>query len=76
MLVVKVEGETVPVKAMWSEGGFSVEVEGRGEKVMLNSDWILGQPMMLADINGKEVAIQVHIYIINFIKPHFSISKE
>ena len=71
--MVKLDGEAVPVRAMWGEGGFGVEVEGGGGRVTLNSDWILGQPMMLADIDGKEVAIQVHIYS---HKPHLSISRE
>ena len=58
-LVVKCEGESVPVKCEWVESGLAVEVEGRGDVVTLNTDWSLGEPMMLADIDGKEVVVQV-----------------
>ena len=47
-----------PVRAMWEEDGFTVEIEG-GETVVLNTDWTVGEPMMLADIGGKEVTVQV-----------------
>ena len=43
---------------MWEEDGFTVEIEG-GETVVLNTDWTVGEPMMLADIGGKEVTVQV-----------------
>ena len=56
-LVVKCEGESVPVMCKWVEGGLEVRVEG--EVVTITTDWSLGQPMMLAHIDGKEVAIQV-----------------
>ena len=35
-----------------------MEIEG-GETVLLNTDWTVGEPMMLADIGGKEVTVQV-----------------
>ena len=41
----------------WSEDGFSVDVGG--EKIVLNTDWLVGEPMMLAEMNGKEVTVQV-----------------
>ena len=31
-----------------------MEIE-RGETVVLNTDWTVGEPMMLADIGGKEI---------------------
>ena len=40
------------------EDGFTVEIDG-GETVVLNTDWTVGEPMMLADIGGKEVTVQV-----------------
>ena len=46
-----------PVRATW-EDGFTVEIEG-GETVVLNTDWTVGGQMMLADIGGKEVTVQV-----------------
>ena len=46
------------VRATWAEDGFTVEIEG-GETVVLNTDWTVGEPMMLADIGGKEVTVQV-----------------
>ena len=35
-----------------------MEIEGR-ETVVVNTDWTVGEPMMLADIGGKEVTVQV-----------------
>ena len=50
--------EKFPVRVTWAEDGFTVEIEG-GETVVLNTDWTVGEPMMLADIGGKEVTVQV-----------------
>ena len=50
--------EKFPVRATWEEDGFTVEIAG-GETVVLNTDWTVGEPMMLADICGKEVTVQV-----------------
>ena len=50
--------EKFPVRATWEEDGFTVEIEG-GETVVLNTDWTVGEPMMLADIGEKEVTVQV-----------------
>ena len=47
-----------PVRATWVEDGFTVEIVG-GETVVLNTDWMVGEPMMLANIGGKEVTVQV-----------------
>ena len=58
-LVVKCEGESVPVTCEWVEGELEVEVEGRGEKVTLATDWSLGDSVMMADVDGKEVVVQV-----------------
>ena len=58
-LVVKCEGESVPVTCEWVEGGLEVEVEGRGEAVTLATDWSVGDSVMLADVDGKEVVVQV-----------------
>ena len=58
-LVVKCEGESVPVRCEWGEEGLEVTQEGEGEPLTINTDWRLGEPMMLADIDGKEVAVQV-----------------
>ena len=57
-LVVNCEGENVPVRCVWVEGG-EMSVEVGGEEVTLSTDWVLGDPMMEADIGGKEVLIQV-----------------
>ena len=50
--------EKFPVRATWAEDGFTVEIEG-GETVVLNTDWTVGEPMMLADIGKQEVTVQV-----------------
>ena len=42
--------EKFPVRATWEEDGFTMEIEGRET---------VGEPMMLADIGGKEVTMQV-----------------
>ena len=50
--------EKFPVGATWEEDGFTVEIEG-GETVVLNTDWTVGEPMMLADIGEKKVTVWV-----------------
>ena len=57
-MVVTLDKEKFLVRATWAEDGFTVEIEG-GETVVLNTDWTVGEPMMLADIVGKEVTVQV-----------------
>ena len=57
--------EKVPVTAMWEEDGSIVEIEG-GETVVLNTDWMVGEPiMMLAGIGGKEVTVEGDLYSIH-----------
>ena len=46
------------VKTYWTDEGFTVDIDGK-KKVVFNTDWLVGEPMMLADMNGKEVTIQV-----------------
>ena len=58
---MKCEGESVPVRCEWSEDGLEVRMEGREEPLTIDTDWRLGEPMMLADIDGREVAVQVTI---------------
>ena len=57
-LVVTLNKERFIVNTCWTEEGFTVDIDGRKE-VVLNTDWLVGEPMMLADMNGKEVTIQV-----------------
>ena len=65
-LVVKCEGESVPVECEWRENGtLEVYMKGREEVVTVETDWTLGDAMMLADIDGKEVAVQVNVYACN-----------
>ena len=68
-LVVKCEGESVPVRCEWvEEDGLEVEVEGREDTVIISTDWSLGDSMMLADIDGKEVLVQVrYMYVYMYI---------
>ena len=42
--------EKFPARATWAEDGFTGEIEG-GETVVLNTDWTVTEPMMLADIS-------------------------
>ena len=58
-LVVKCEEESVPVRCGWSEDGLEVSLEGKEEPLTISTDWRLGEPMMLADVDGREVAVQV-----------------
>lgn len=61
-LVVKCEGDSVPVRCEWGhDGALQVAIEGKDSAVTVDTDWTLGDAMMLADINGKEVAVQVYI---------------
>ena len=47
------------MKARWTEDEcFTVDIDGKKE-VVLNTDWLVGEPMMLAEMNGKDVTIQV-----------------
>ena len=47
------------MRTVWEDDG-SLLVELEGEKsVILNTNWRVGEPMMLAEINGKEVSVQV-----------------
>ncbi|CAI8052349.1 Propionyl-CoA carboxylase alpha chain, mitochondrial [Geodia barretti] len=57
-LVVKCEEESVPVRCGWSEDGLEVSLEGKEEPLTISTDWRLGEPMMLADVDGREVAVQ------------------
>ena len=51
--------ERFSVKSHWTEEEeFTVDIDGKKE-VVLNTDWLLGEPMMLAEMNGKDVTIQV-----------------
>ena len=50
--------EKFPVRATWEEDDFTVKIAG-GETVVLNTDWMVGEPMMLANIGWKEVTVQV-----------------
>ena len=58
-LVVMLDEERFGVKAYWTEEEeFTVDIDGKKE-VVLNTDWLLGEPMMLAEMNGKDITIQV-----------------
>ena len=50
--------ERFTVNTCWTEEGFTVNIDGK-EEVVLNTDWLVGEPMMLAEINGKDVTVQV-----------------
>lgn len=56
-LVVTLNKERFIVNTCWTEEGFTVDVDG--SKVVLNTDWLVGEPMMLAEMNGKDVTVQV-----------------
>ena len=56
-LLVKVEGKRYPVRARFDLDGFQVEVEGGGA-VNLECKWNLGDPLMVADVNGEDVTVQ------------------
>ena len=51
--------ERFTVKTCWGEEGLIVDIDGKKE-VVLNTNWIVGEPMMLAEMNGKEVTVQVN----------------
>ena len=57
-LVVTLNKDKFPVKTHWGEDGFTVAIDGK-KYVTLNTDWLVGEPMMLAVMNGKDVTVQV-----------------
>ena len=57
-LVVTLHKERFSVKTSWGEDGFSVNIDGMKD-VTLSTDWLVGEPMMLAVMNGKDVTVQV-----------------
>ena len=57
-VVVTLDKEKFPVRATWAENGFTVEI-AEEETVVLNTDWMVGEPRMLANIGWKEVTVQV-----------------
>ncbi len=58
-LVVTLNKEGYPVTTSWEmDGGFTVEIDN-GRRMQLSTDWSVGEPMMLANINGKDVTVQV-----------------
>ena len=65
-LVVTLNKEIFMVKTCWTEGGFTVDIDGKKE-VVLNTDWLVGEPMMLADMNGKDVTIQVSDTLLSYV---------
>ncbi|XP_064394640.1 propionyl-CoA carboxylase alpha chain, mitochondrial-like [Halichondria panicea] len=57
-LVVTLNKERYPVTTSWEmDGGFTVEMDN-GRRMELSTDWSVGEPMMLANINGKDVTVQ------------------
>ncbi len=60
-LVVTLNKEKYPVITTWDEeNGFTVEIDN-GRTIELSTDWSVGDPMMLASMNGKDVTVQVLI---------------
>lgn len=57
-LVVTLNKEKFAVNTHWTEKGFTVDIDGKKE-VVLNTDWFVGEPLMIAEMNGKEVTVQV-----------------
>lgn len=57
-LVVTIGEEKHAVKTSWENDTFSVEIDDK-VKMDIDTDWLVGEPMMLANINGKEVTVQV-----------------
>lgn len=57
-LVVTLDKERFVVKTCWGEDGLTVDIDGKKE-VVLKTNWLVGEPMMLAEMNGKEVTVQV-----------------
>lgn len=59
-LVVTVGKEKYPVTTCWEGDSFTVEIDGE-TKMEINTDWLVGEPMMLASINGNDVTVQVTV---------------
>ncbi len=55
--VVILNGEHHPVSVVSADGGYDVSYEGKDYEI--RSDWVLGQLLYSATINGRAVAVQV-----------------
>ena len=58
-LSVSLGKERASATAWWDEeGGFAVRIDG-GAEMSLRTGWTVGEPLMLADIDGRSVTVQV-----------------
>lgn len=57
-LVISVGKDKFSIKTSWGEDGFTVTMED-GRKMTLNTDWCVGEPLMVAELNGQEISVQV-----------------
>jgi propionyl-CoA carboxylase alpha chain len=55
--VVVIESLSYPVRIVPVEHGYDVTFEGKTYRVV--SDWIIGQPLFRAEINGVDMCMQV-----------------
>ena len=55
--VVLVQGEPEPVSVLAVDGGF--EVECRGQTYRVRTQWQPGDPLFLAEVNGRPICVQV-----------------
>ena len=63
--MVTVDKQKYPVNTSWEGDSFTVEIDGE-TKMEISTDWLVGEPMMLASINGKDVTVQVMNSVITF----------
>lgn len=55
-LVIKLEGTTNKIKVQSTDVGLQLWIED--ELIAISTNWNLGCPLMIANVNGKEVAVQ------------------
>ena len=57
-LVICIGKDKFDVGTSWDEDGFTVTMED-GRKMKLKTDWCVGEPLMVAELNGQEISVQV-----------------
>lgn len=57
-LVISVGKDKFSIETSWNEDGFTVTMED-GRKMTLNTDWCVGEPLMVAELNGQDISVQV-----------------
>ena len=72
-LVISIGKDKFNVETSWDEDGFTVILED-GRKMKLKTDWNVGEPLMVAELNGQEISVQVFCLVNNPIYMYMQLS--